>query len=144
MQVKLTKPIAGLNSNNHLVLFDGVCNLCNASVDFILKRERGNSLRFASLQSDIGQDVKNKLGKMELPDSIVFLEYGKLYTQSTAALRLTKYLRFPFPILQVLLLFPSFIRDVVYRFIAKNRYKWFGKKETCRIPAEGEKEKFLG
>ena len=64
MQVKLTKPIAGLNNNNHLVLFDGVCNLCNASVDFILKRERGNSLRFASLQSDIGQDVKNKLGKM--------------------------------------------------------------------------------
>lgn len=144
MEVKLDKPHMQLNKNNPLVLFDGVCNLCNASVDFIIERERTDVLRFASLQSEIGNEVKTRFAKSELPDSIVLLDDGKLYTQSTAALRLTKYLRFPYPLLQILLIFPLFLRNGVYSFIAANRYKWFGKKETCRMPTTEEKEKFLG
>ena len=144
MEVKLDKPHMQLNKNNPLVLFDGVCNLCNASVDFIIERERTNVLRFASLQSEIGNEVKTRFAKSELPDSIVLLDDGKLYTQSTAVLRLTKYLRFPYPLLQILLIFPLFLRNGVYSFIAANRYKWFGKKETCRMPTTEEKEKFLG
>ena len=127
-----------------IVLFDGVCNLCNASVDFIVKRERNNKLRFASLQSELGQQIITKYVDGEAPDSILFLEDGKLYTQSTAALRVSTYLKFPWCLIGFLRIFPSKLRDYVYNFIAANRYKWFGKKETCRLPTEEERKKFLG
>ncbi len=126
-----------------IVLFDGVCNLCNASVDFIVKRERNDKLRFASLQSELGKHIVAKYSDGMAPDSILFLEDGKLYSQSTAALRVSKYLKFPWQLIGFLRIFPANIRDYVYDFIAANRYKWFGKKETCRLPTAEERNKFL-
>ncbi|MEY2923976.1 MAG: hypothetical protein RLZZ337_516 [Bacteroidota bacterium] len=126
-----------------IVLFDGVCNLCNSSVDFIIHWESKDNLRFASLQSEFGKSVLEKW-EGELPDSIVFLEKGKIYVRSSAALRIAGYLKYPWPILRVLFVFPKILRDLVYDFIAKNRYRWFGKKETCRIPTPFEMRKFLG
>jgi len=126
-----------------LVLFDGVCNLCNSSVDFIIRKEKGNELRFASLQSTVGQKIVANYGK-DVPDSILFLNNGQLYSKSTAVLQLSKYLKFPWPLFYFLVVFPKIIRDVIYDFIARNRYKWFGVKETCRLPSDDERAKFLG
>ena len=127
-----------------IVLFDGFCNLCNHSVQFIIKHDAKKQLKFASLQSDIAKGLLKKHG-IEEPDlnSIVFIDEKRLYTKSTAALKIAKYLDKGWFLLPLLMIIPQFIRDVVYRFIAKYRYKWFGKQDSCMIPSEEQKELFL-
>lgn len=133
-----------MKNNNPLILFDGVCNLCNTSVQFVLKHENNTECRFAALQSEIGQQKLKELGlKTENFDSIVFIENGKLYQKSTAALKISKYLKFPFNLLQVFIIVPKLIRDFVYNWISKHRYKWFGKQESCWIPKPKYKNRFL-
>lgn len=141
-----------------IVLFDGVCNFCNGAVQFIVDHEKRPELSFAALQSDLAAEVLEKaFGKeraRELregmtgsgdPDSIVFVDgkANKAYTHSGAGLRLARYLRAPWSWAIVFLIVPSFLRDAVYRFIARNRYRWFGKSETCRVPTPELRQRFL-
>ncbi|PIQ26386.1 hypothetical protein COW36_14615 [bacterium (Candidatus Blackallbacteria) CG17_big_fil_post_rev_8_21_14_2_50_48_46] len=125
------------------VLFDGVCNLCNASVQFIIDRDPKAKFHFASLQSEVGQEL---LKAHKLPtegfSSLVLLENDLVYIRSTGALRIARqlqYLRW----MGLFLVIPAFIRDSVYDFIARNRYRWFGKQESCRIPTPELKSRFL-
>lgn len=130
--------------NKPIILFDGVCNLCNSSVLFVLKHEKSDELRFASLQSEFGQ---NKLKEHHLDsktfNSIVFIEDGKYYQKSSAALKIASYLKFPYGFLKYLIIVPSFIRNFVYDIISKNRYKWFGQKDSCMIPSTELKSRFI-
>lgn len=119
-----------------VILFDGVCNLCNASIQRVIKHDPSRRFRFASLQGQLGQQV---LDHFTLPattfNSFLLLENGQLYTKSTAALKVMKYMRGGWGILYYpLILIPTFIRNFFYDFIARNRYKWFGKQEACWVP----------
>jgi len=126
-----------------IVLFDGVCNLCSGSVQFILKRDKKNVFQFASLQSNPGQEL---LKKFNLPadtfNSFVLVEGENIYTRSTAALRIARNLN-GWKWLYAFRIVPKFIRDAIYNLIAKNRYRWFGKKDECWIPTPELRAKFL-
>lgn len=127
-----------------VIIFDGVCELCNRTVDFVLRWEKKPVIRFTANQNPPGRELLTQFG--EDPDSVstVFLlEKGKLYKESTAALRLSRYLRFPFNLTYGFIIVPPFIRNPVYRLIARNRYRWFGQKDTCRIPSQEELDRFL-
>ncbi len=130
--------------HDEIILFDGVCNFCNSTVNFVIKRDKKAILHFAPLQSDIGQQL---LKEYHLPNdemrSFVFIEKGKAYTQSTAALKVCKYLSSLWSLCYAFIIIPKFIRDGIYNWIAKNRYKWFGKKESCMIPNVDVKKRFL-
>jgi len=127
-----------------IILFDGVCNLCNSSVQFIIKRDKKNQFLFASLQSRTGQEY---LRKFNLPadtfNSFLLVEDDHYYTRSTSALRIARSLSGGWPLLYAFMIVPRFIRDAVYNLIAKNRYKWFGKREACWVPTPDLKKKFL-
>ncbi len=127
-----------------IVFFDGVCNLCNAAVRFIVKRDPRGYFRFASLQSDtaaqrIPPDCREKAG-----DSIILLEDGVCYGKSTAALRIARRLSALWPLLYAAILIPRFLRDPIYAWIARNRYRWFGKKDVCELPTPELKSRFIG
>ncbi|XDD52012.1 thiol-disulfide oxidoreductase DCC family protein [Leptospira sp. WS92.C1] len=127
-----------------IVFFDGVCNLCNSTVLFFIDRNPKNNLRFASLQSGAAQALLGKkIGLGEFPSSVLLLENGILYQKSDAVLNISKYLSFPWNIFFLFRLVPRFLRDIVYDWIAKNRYRWFGKLEVCRIPSPNLKSRFL-
>jgi len=138
--------IEQLPKHKKLILFDGVCNLCNSSVLYVIKHDRKNTFLFAPLQSEIGQKIINQYNiDPSKTDSILLYSKEKgVKTKSTAAIHIAKALGFPRTMLSVFLIFPSFIRNSVYDFIAKNRYKWYGKKESCMIPTPELKAKFLG
>lgn len=127
-----------------IVLFDGVCNLCNGAVNFIIDRDPTNLFVFASLQSDVGSELlrKHKIDPT-VTDSIVLIEEGRASVRSTAALRIVRHLKGLWPILSALIIIPRPFRDLVYRGIANRRYKWFGKRETCRLPTAEERFRFL-
>jgi len=133
-----------VKKDNPIVLFDGVCNLCNRAVQFIIKRDKKKQFRFASLQGKAGNEL---LKKFDLPanvfNSFILFEEGKVYTRSTAALRIAKKLPGGWKLLYGLMILPRFIRNAVYNVIAKNRYKWFGKRNECMIPTPELKERFL-
>tara|TARA_B110000285_G_scaffold143921_1_gene160758 strand:- start:2 stop:394 length:393 start_codon:yes stop_codon:yes gene_type:complete len=129
---------------NNIVLFDGVCNLCNRSVDFIIRNEKSDKLQFASLQSDVGKSIVNKSGLDEIPDSVMLFVDGELLVRSDAALAISTYLKRPYVYGIIFKYVPKILRDSVYNLIAKNRYRWFGKKEKCRVPSADERERFLG
>lgn len=127
-----------------LILFDGVCNFCNSTVNFVIKRDKNAVLRFAALQGNIARGILayDHLPAMDM-SSFVLIEKGKIYTRSTAALRVCRYMNNGWPLMYGFMIIPRFIRDIVYNWIAKNRYKWFGKKEVCMIPTPDLKERFL-
>ena len=129
---------------NNIVLFDGVCNLCNRSVDFIIRNQKSHKLQFASLQSDVGKSIVNKSGLDEIPDSVMLYVDGKLLIRSDAVLAISTYLKRPYAYGIIFKYVPKILRDSVYNLIAKNRYRWFGKRETCRVPSADERERFLG
>lgn len=133
-------------SGDAVVLFDGVCNLCNGAVHFMLDRDPKERLRFASLQSEAGKALLTEHGiplPEGEPDSIVLVTKGRAYDGSGAALRIAARLSFPWPLLATLLVVPWFVRDIVYYFIARNRYRWFGRTEACRVPTPELKKRFL-
>lgn len=127
-----------------VILFDGICNFCNGIVKFILRRNKKTDIHFAALQSEAGHKL---LEKYKLPvnemETIVFIENDKAYTQSTAALRICRHLRGLWPLCYGFVIVPKFIRDGIYKWIAKNRYKWFGVREECMIPTPEMKTRFL-
>lgn len=132
--------------NQRIILFDGVCNFCNYWAQFALKRDKKGTLRFTTLQ---GETAKALLPRYHIdPNSItsvIFIdgEKGRAYTQSSAALQICRYLRGGWPLFYGLIIIPRFIRDALYNLIARNRYKWFGKKESCMIPTPEQRSRFL-
>ena len=131
--------------NKKIILFDGVCNLCDSSVQFIIKHDKKDIFRFASLQSEVGQQLMNERGiDSEEIDSIILIIPGQAYyTKSSAALEISKDLSGGYSLLGNFLYLPEFIRNSVYDFIARNRYKWYGKKDNCMIPTPELKAKFI-
>ena len=127
-----------------LVLFDGVCNLCNSSIQFIIKHDRAAKFKFAPLQSPLAAQhlADLKVGNTPI-SSIIYIENDAVYQKSTAALKIAKHLDGAWPLLYAFMIVPKFIRDRVYDLIAKNRYKWFGKTEACWIPTPELKARFL-
>ena len=137
--------IADLPKDKKIILFDGVCNLCNASVQYVIDRDKKDVFRFAALQSDIGSKILRHIGADErYTDSIVLYEPGVAYHyKSSAALEIAKELGGIFSISTVFKIIPDGIRNLNYDFVAKNRYKWYGKEENCRIPTPELQAKFL-
>lgn len=131
-------------NTDKIILFDGVCNLCNSSVQKVIENDDKNVFRFASLQSDFGQEfLKKNNFDTGTYDSMILIDGDKFYTRSDAALRIGKELRGFKKISGLLLLIPKPVRNAVYNIIAKNRYKWFGKKESCWLPTPELKQKFI-
>lgn len=128
-----------------VVLFDGVCNLCNGSVRFIARRDRPGRIAFAPLGSPAAERVLSGAGfdRAALPDSLVLVRHGRAYTCSGAALRIAGLLRWPWPALTVLLAIPWPLRDWLYRWVARNRYRWFGRREACMMPTPELRSRFL-
>jgi len=127
-----------------IIFFDGYCNLCNGSVDFVAKRNKKNRLFFAPIQSDIGRrllDLNHE--ESNSPNSILFWDQGKVHKESEAILGIASYMDAPYPLFTLFRIIPIFIRDWVYKIIAKNRFRWFGKRSTCRLPTEEEKSMFV-
>lgn len=133
-----------LEQNNKILLFDGVCNLCNSSVLFVIKHDKNKLVKYASIQSKKGKILMNKFGVNELYfGSLIFIDNDKVYLKSAGALRVTKYLNGWWPLLYGLIIIPKFVRNKVYDYIAKNRYQWFGKKESCMVPSIEIKSLFI-
>ncbi len=130
--------------SNPVILIDGVCNLCNGSVLFIIGRDSASKFRFASLQSDYGKSQLQKFGlsTSEL-NSVMLIDDGVLYQKSTAVLKIARHLDGLWPMLYIFKVVPAFFRDGVYTWIARNRYRWFGKKDACIIPTPELKSRFL-
>lgn len=133
-----------LNKKHKIILFDGVCNLCNGAVLFVIKRDKKDIFRFAALQSDQGQALKKRYGiDTSKTDSIILIENDKAYIKSTAALRIARSMKGAYPLFFGFMIVPNFIRNWVYDFIARNRYKWYGRKDQCMIPTPELQAKFL-
>ncbi len=134
-----------LHTNEHpVLLFDGVCNLCNASVQWVLLRDKKGVFRFAALQSEIGQHLLKARGMSgETLDSVVVVSGEQVLTHSDAPLEVVRLLGGGWSLLYVFRWLPRWIRDSIYRYIARNRYRWFGKKESCMLPRQEWKERFL-
>ena len=128
-----------------LIIFDGVCNLCNGSVVFILQHEKNPIFKFASIQSETGQTLLNWCGlPSDYNQAVVLIEKGSIYLGSTAALKIGQSLIFPWSFLsRAGFVVPKIARDWIYTQIASHRYQWFGKRDVCMIPAESLKERFL-
>jgi predicted DCC family thiol-disulfide oxidoreductase YuxK len=127
-----------------VVYFDGVCNLCSGAIQFILKRNSKENLKFASLQSVYGQTVVKELGLNQLDfETIIYQEGNQFYQKSDAILKIAKELDGAWKLVSVLKVFPKFIRDGVYGFIGRNRYNFFGKKDQCWLPTPALKARFL-
>ena len=127
-----------------VILFDGVCNFCNGVINFLMKQDKKNVFRFAALQSPAGQKL---LSQYDLPkenfDSFILIDKGNVYKSSTAGLRLYNKLPWYWKWTQVFWIVPPFIRNAVYNYIARNRYRWFGKKDQCMVPTEAMRKKWL-
>jgi predicted DCC family thiol-disulfide oxidoreductase YuxK len=120
--------------NNHIVLYDGFCNLCSGSVQFIVKRDRKKVFSFISLQSEEAKEIRNlPVYDVRNPDTIILCLRGKIYQHSDAALRIAGQLKIPWNLFYVFIIVPPFIRDGIYRVISRNRYKWFGKRDNCYL-----------
>ncbi len=132
-------------SAHAIILFDGVCNFCNGSVNWIIRRDRRGYFRFAALQSDVGARLQLEYGlDPSALDTMIVIEGGKVYPKSTAALRIVRLLRpWPWAALYALIAVPRPVRDFAYDWFARRRYRWFGKREECIVPSPEVRERFL-
>lgn len=131
-------------AKQQIVLFDGVCNFCNSTINFIINHDPKGHFKFAPLQSEFGQERLKVLGyDTEAFDSLVLLKGEKVYKKSTAALKIAGKLSGLYPLLSAFMFIPPFIRDGVYAIIARNRYKWWGKQEQCSIPTPELRSRFV-
>jgi predicted DCC family thiol-disulfide oxidoreductase YuxK len=138
--------MAEVSGEHPVVLFDGVCNVCNRTVNFIIDRDPEGTFRFASLQSEAGRTILQGFGRtipVGDPATIVVVDRSRLYEQSGALLRIARHMRGAWPLLTALLVVPRPLRDVLYRWAAARRYKWFGKSDTCRVPTQELRARFL-
>ncbi len=138
------KKLASIPTDKPILLFDGVCNLCNGFVQFVIQRDPEGKIRFASLQSDAGQTL---LQAADMPteelSTVVLYENGRFYTHSDVPLLVARKFGGAWPLLYGFVIIPKFIRDGIYNWIARNRYRWFGKRESCMIPTPDLKARFL-
>jgi len=133
-----------LTDEKQIILFDGVCNFCNFWVNFVIKRDTKDIFRFAALQSEKAKELTSSFSiDASKLDTFVLIEGEKFFTKSTAALMICKHLNGSIKILSLFIILPKIFRDFIYDMIAKNRYKLFGKRESCRVPTKEEKLKFL-
>ncbi len=134
-----------LPKDKKIVLFDGICNLCDASVQYVIKKDKKDCFRFVSIQSEIGQNILNHLGiDTSKIDSIVLYEPGRAYyTKASAVIQIAKTLGGISGLIQVFELFPKTLNNSIYDYIARNRYKWYGKKDSCMLPSKELMDKFL-
>lgn len=127
-----------------IIFFDGICNLCNGFVQFVINHDPNGQFKFAPLQSAAAEQLLQNLPRASnQPDSVLLLEDGKLYRESTAALRILRQLNHGWPLLYIFIVLPPFLRDWIYKLIAKNRYRWFGQRESCMLPTPELKSRFL-
>lgn len=138
-----------MSQTKKIVLYDGVCNLCDFTVRFILPRDPKGKFSFASLQGEFAKEtakadplVRSAIGTHS-PETLILIEDGRIYERSSAVLRIVSQLQFPWNLLGVLRIIPGPIRDAIYRWIARNRYRWFGKQDTCLLPSPEWKSRFL-
>jgi predicted DCC family thiol-disulfide oxidoreductase YuxK len=139
----LTEARSAMVDQRPIILFDGVCNLCNGWVRFVVERDPEGTFRFAPLQSDTAERVLAERDTPEDLDSIVLVESDAVLVKSNAVFRILAGLRPPWPLLRVFRFLPRFIRDSVYDAVARRRYRWFGRRETCMIPTPDIRERFL-
>jgi len=133
-----------VQTNNPVILFDGVCNFCNSAINFVLKQDKKGVFRFAPLQSEAGRQLLHQYDlSIQEFDSFVLIDNGRVYKKSAASLRVMNHLPWYWKELQILRIIPTIFRDAIYDFIARNRYKWFGKKDQCMIPTPEMNGKFL-
>ena len=134
-----------LPKNKALILFDGICNLCNASVQLVIKNDKKNIFLFSPLQGHTAKDIISKynIDTSKVDSILLYIPEKGLFIKSTAALKIAYRLGFAWNLLSLFIIIPVFIRNWVYDLIAKNRYRWFGKKETCMVPTKELKSKFL-
>jgi predicted DCC family thiol-disulfide oxidoreductase YuxK len=134
----------GSGEAESILLFDGVCNLCNAAVNFVIDRDPRARIKFASLQSEAGQQLLKRFGLSTSDfDTMVLVEGDRYYTRSSAGLRLSRRLKQPWPLLYGLIIIPPPIRNLVYNVIARHRYRWFGRSQECRVPTPESSQRFL-
>lgn len=127
-----------------IVFFDGVCNLCDQSVQFIIRHDHRAHFRFATLQSPLGQQILRKYGRAaEAGESVLLLRHGRLFDRSRAALEICRSLSGLWPLLYFFVIVPPVLRDWIYEWVARNRYRWFGKKEACMIPTPELRSRFI-
>lgn len=129
--------------NNPILLFDGICNYCNSWVDFIIRKDKKKKFRFASLQSEAGKKLLRQYDLSDKEESAVLIFNGKAYPKSSAGIHVFYHLGMPYSLLFAFIIFPAYVRDFYYDIIARNRYKWWGKKDSCMIPSPEVKERFL-
>lgn len=133
-----------MEEEKKIILFDGVCNLCNGAVIFTIERDKNNLFRYAALQSAPGRKLIAKHGiDTSKTDSIILVDGDEYYIKSSAALRVARHLSGGYPLLYGFMILPKLIRDRIYDIVAHNRYKWFGRKESCMVPTPELKAKFL-
>lgn len=130
--------------NNPIIIFDGICNLCNSSINFIIKNDSKRIFRFTQLQSEAGKNLAEEYEISEKNfDSVVLIQNEKVFLKSSAALEISKQLQFPINLSIVFKIIPKLLRDKVYDFISRNRYVWFGKSKECMIPSNEIRNLFL-
>lgn len=131
-----------LTANMNIVLFDGVCNLCNGAVAFIISQDKRRKFKFASLQSNIGRELSCQCETDKSSESIIYIRNGKCFTESTAILNIFYDLRGIYRVMYLFIIIPPFVRNPIYRLIARNRYRVFGKKDSCMLPSEELRKHF--
>ncbi len=130
--------------NQGIVVFDGVCNFCNASVNLMMRNDRKGYFLFTANQMEGGRELLTRFGlDPDAVHSVYLVEEGRIFSKSTAALRIARHMNFPWNLSYGFIIVPRFIRDAVYDLIAANRYRWFGKKEVCRLPSPEERARFV-
>ena len=134
-----------ITKNKKLILFDGVCNLCNNAVLKIIRQDKNDIFLFTSIQSNIGKNIINELGiDISKIDSIVlYIPGGNYFIKSEAVFKIANEFKGAWKIIQIFRIFPDFLNNLFYDFVARNRYRWFGKKEECMIPSKKLNSKFL-
>lgn len=137
--------LEALPKHKKLILFDGVCNLCNSSIQYVIKHDKNDTFRFTALQSDIGQQIIDtyNIDTSKTDSILLYSNENGLSAKSSAALKIATQLGFPRNMMTIFFIIPPFIRNWVYDYIAKNRYKWYGKTKECMIPTPELKSKFL-
>lgn len=131
-------------NDKNILLFDGLCNFCNGTVQFLLKWDRQDRFRFAALQSGVASRVLENFPDLtELPDSFLLIRSGKIYFKSNAVLKIAEQLPFPWFLFSIFRILPHSFRDAIYDWIARHRYQWFGRQSECKVPPAEQRKKFL-
>jgi len=129
-----------------IILYDGVCNLCDGAIRFVLPRDKAGEFRYAALQSDYAKSIlaRHAIAESEALESLILIENDRPYLYSSGVLRIARSLPFPWSLAAIFLVVPRFVRDGIYRWVARNRYRWFGKQESCLLPKPEWRDRFLG